>query len=511
MSVIEGRSAPSAVIEDEADVVVVGSGASGAVIAKEMAADGRSVILVEEGPWYTPEDKAKFTHTEAMMRLFRAGGGTMAVGKGNTPVISNLLGWGAGGSSTITGGVCFRTPDKVLNGWARDLGLTGLAPDPFMPYFEEVERDLDVRETPEGALSHGARMFRGGAEALGYEVRRTPRNMTGCRGASRCNFVCPIGAKNSVDRVYIPQAMDNGARLYCDALATDLCFDGDRASGVRGRLLGEGMRKVGRFHFRAKVVVLAMGAVHTAQFMRRNGIGASSGLVGRGMTIHPSFRAYGVFPDEVRAGLGAMQGIYSPSLMDRGVSLIAIMTPPGAMGANVPGFGSDAREYMEKRKHIMAFGAMVHDRDEGRVMDVPGREPLMLYTIGREAKQLFIEAAHAMARIFFEAGATEALMHFPPFERFKSPEELVKMQVDTVQWKLLECASYHPLGTVRMGSDPARSVVDPTGRVWEHPNLFVVDGGAVPTHIGVNSQMTIMALALKLARGMRDDGATLFA
>jgi len=511
MSVTEGRNVSSKLLEDDADVVVVGSGASGAVVAKELAADGRSVILVEEGPWFTPEEKAGFTHTESMMRLFRAGGGTMLVGKGNTPVISNLLGWGAGGSSTITGGVCFRTPERVLDGWAGELGLTELAPDPFMPYFEEVERDLDVRETPEGALSHGARLFRGGAEALGYEVRRTPRNMTGCRGASRCNFVCPIGAKNSVDRIYIPQAMDDGARLVCDALATELCFDGDRVTGVRGRLLGEGMRRIGHFHFRAKVVVLAMGAVHTPQLLRSAGVAASSGLVGRGMTIHPSFRAYGVFREEVRAGLGAMQGIYSPSLMDRGISLIAIMTPPGAMGANVPGIGRDAREYMEKRKHIMAFGAMIHDSDEGRVMNVPGREPLMLYTLGRPAKERFVEAAHAMARIFFEAGATEVLMHFPPFERFTSVDELEAMRVDTVNWKLLECASYHPLGTVRMGSDPARSVVDPAGCVWGHPNLFVVDGGVVPTHIGVNSQMTIMALALKLARGMRANGATLFA
>ncbi len=511
MPIIQGREITGRLHEDSADVVIVGSGASGAVVAKEMVADGRSVILLEEGPWFTPEQKAGFTHTESMMKLFRAGGGTAAVGRGDSPVISNLLGWGAGGSSTITGGVCFRTPDKVLQDWERNLGLTEYGPAGLAPYFDEIEADLDVRETPEGALSDGARRFRGGAEALGFEIKRTPRNMTGCRGASRCNFVCPIGAKNSVDRNYIPEAVDAGMQLVCDAMATKLSFAGDRVTGVKGRFIGEGSRKLGRFHFRAKLVVLAMGTVHTAQLMMRNRVGRGSGLLGKGMTLHPSFRVYGVFPDEVRAGLGAMQGIYSPTMADQGVSLISIMTPPGAMGANVPGIGRDAREYMEKRKHIMAFGAMTHDRDEGRVVNVPGREPLMLYTLGREAKQLFVDAAQAMGRIFFEAGADEILLHFPPFERFASVEELKQLQVDAVKWKFLECASYHPLGTVRMGIDRETSVVDPGGRVWEHPNLFVVDGGVVPTHIGVNSQETIMAMALKLSRGLRERGDALFA
>ena len=115
MSVVAGREAGSP-LEDSADVVIVGSGASGAVLAKELIADGRSVILVEEGPWYTPEQKQRFTVPEAMQKLFRAGGATVATGVGDTPVISNPLGWGAGGSSVLTGGVCFRTPEPILSG-----------------------------------------------------------------------------------------------------------------------------------------------------------------------------------------------------------------------------------------------------------------------------------------------------------------------------------------------------------------------------------------------------------
>ena len=121
------------------------------------------------------------------------------------------------------------------------------------------------------------------------------------------------------------------------------------------------------------------------------------------------------------------------------------------------------------------------------------------------------EMARTMGRVFFEAGALEVLMHMPPFERFGSRADLEKMTADSVQWRHIEAGSYHPLGTVRMGVDAATSVVDPDGRVWGHPNLFVVDGGIVPTHIGVNSQETIMAMALKLARGMREQGPQLFA
>ncbi|MDP7111971.1 MAG: GMC family oxidoreductase [Myxococcota bacterium] len=510
MSVVAGREAGSP-LEDSADVVIVGSGASGAVLAKELIADGRSVILVEEGPWYTPEQKQRFTVPEAMQKLFRAGGATVATGVGDTPVISNPLGWGAGGSSVLTGGVCFRTPEPILSTWETGVGLEGFGPDGMAPYFDEIERDLHVAPTPEAALSDALKRFRGGAEALGLEMLNTPRNMSGCRGASRCNFVCPVDAKHSVDRNYLPAALEGGMTLVCDGLAQKLIVEGGQVVGVKGRLLAAGGKPKGRFAVRGKVVILAMGAVHTAQFLLRNDLGTGSGLVGRGMTIHPAMRSYGVFPDEVRAGRGAMQGIYSPTLGDEGIHLIAIMTPPGVMGSNVPGFGPKAREYMEKRKHIMAFGAMIHDRDEGRVVDIPGREPLMYYTLGPEAKALFVRAAQVMCDIYFEAGATEVLMTMPPFERIRSREEAARISVDNVQWKHLECGSYHPLGTVRMGTDPAASVVDPAGRIWGHDNVYVVDGSIVPTHLGVNSQETIMAVALKLARRMRDEGDRLFA
>ena len=509
MSVVEGREAGSR-LEDAADVVIVGSGASGAVLARELVADGRSVILLEEGPWFTPEQKQRFTVPEAMQKLFRAGGATAATGVGDTPVISNPLGWGAGGSSVLTGGVCFRTPDAITHTWEREIGLEGYGPEGLAPFLDEIERDLHVAPTPEAALSEALKRFRGGAEALGIEMLHTPRNMSGCRGASRCNFVCPVEAKHSVDRNYLPEALDGGMRLICDALAQKVIVKGGRITGIRGRLLGPGGKPKGRFQVFGKVVILAMGAVHTAQFLLQNDLGTGSGLVGKGMTIHPAMRSYGVFPDEVRAGRGAMQGIYSPTLADEGIHLIAIMTPPGVMGSNVPGFGPQAREYMEKRKHIMAFGAMIHDCDEGRVVDIPGREPLMYYTLGPEAKALFVRAAQVMCDIYFESGASEVLMTMPPFERIRSREEAAKVTVDQVQWKHLECGSYHPLGTARMGTDEKASVVDPRGRIWGHDNVYVVDGGIVPTHLGVNSQETIMAVALKLARQIRDDGERIF-
>ncbi len=511
MSVVEGRAVEGRGFEESVDVVIVGAGASGAVLAREMAADGRSVLLVEEGPWYTPEAKQGFSITDAMARLYRGQGTTVAAGLGNTPVITNPLGWGAGGSSVLTGGVCFRTPDRVLDGWVRDFGLEQLAPAELEPCFEEVEADLGVTETPEAILSAGIKRYRAAAESLGYETRRVKRNMTGCRGASRCNFVCPIGAKASVDRVYIPQALESGAHLICDALVKRVTFRGDRATGVEGQLLGPGGKARGSFRVRARVVVLALGAVHTPQLMMRNGIGTGSGLVGRGLTIHPGFRAYGVFPESVEAALGAAQGIYLPGPMERGITLIDIPTIPGLMGATVPGLGGAAREYMERRRHIMPFGGMIHDTDEGRIIDVPGREPLMQYSLGRAAKRTFVEAIQLMAHIFFEAGAEEVLLSLPPYKVLRSVDEVRAMDADAVQWKHAECASFHPLGTVRMGTDPSASVVDPSGRVWEHPNLFVVDGGVVPTHIGVNAQMTIMAIALKLARGIRERGGDLFA
>src|SRR5262249_22945535 len=130
------------------DVVVIGSGAGGAVIARELAKDGRSVLVLEEGGDYSPAEYAQMTPSSSFRHLARESGMGIAVGVGDTPLISLLSGKCIGGSSVLTGGVCFRIPEEVLHTWSTELGLERMTPDGLDPFFSEVERLCHVEDVP---------------------------------------------------------------------------------------------------------------------------------------------------------------------------------------------------------------------------------------------------------------------------------------------------------------------------------------------------------------------------
>ena len=110
-SVVIGRELTAA-FDETCDVVVIGSGAGGAVMAA-LAEAGQRVIVLEEGPYYTPQEYGSFRPTESMRRIFREAGLLAAFGLGQTPVIGLSAGRCVGGSSVLTGGVCFRIPSEL--------------------------------------------------------------------------------------------------------------------------------------------------------------------------------------------------------------------------------------------------------------------------------------------------------------------------------------------------------------------------------------------------------------
>jgi hypothetical protein len=228
--IVHGRTV-EAPVRASVDVVIVGSGASGAVVASHLAREGLSAVVLEEGGHYTPEEYGALTPSQSIRRIAREAGLCTAVGVGDTPLIAVMAGKCVGGSSVLTGGVCFRIPEEVLHGWSRDLGLTGMTADALAPFFEDVEARVQVETVPLSMRSRGTELFVEGAAKLGIPMRSLRRNTHSCKGAARCNFGCPNRAKMSVDISYLPDAFAHGARLYSDALVETI----DIAGGGRSR------------------------------------------------------------------------------------------------------------------------------------------------------------------------------------------------------------------------------------------------------------------------------------
>lgn len=491
-----------------ADVVVVGSGAGGAVVARELARAGRSVVVLEEGGYHKPEEYGAMPPSKALRTLAREAGLGLAFGVGDTPIMSVMAGKCVGGSSVLTGGVCFRIPDEVLHDWSTRLGLDGVTPEDLAEHFAAVERDIGVEVVPESMRSRSTELFVEGADKLGVPMKSLRRNTPGCKGASRCNFGCPNGAKMSVDVAVLPDAVRHGALVVSDALVEQVLVEGGRAVGVRGRLLeAQTGEPSAVFEVRASVVVVACGSIHTPVLLRRSGL--RSAAIGRHLTLHPAFRVGALFDERVDGWDGAMQSVYSDHFADEGLTLVGAYTAPNVLAAAFPGVGREHRRRVQQIPHLAFFGAMIHDEGGGRVRRWLSREPLVTYRMSARDRRRLWRGVEILGELAFAAGAREVLLPVFGTDPVRSLTELRALAASPPSSRKVECMSFHPLGSAKMSADPRDGVVKPTGETWAVRDLYVADGSVLPTSIGVNSQLPVMALARKIARGIASELGTL--
>ncbi|MDC3959106.1 GMC family oxidoreductase N-terminal domain-containing protein [Polyangium jinanense] len=498
-SVVHGRDL-SGPFEASCDVVVVGSGAGGSVVATLLAEAGLQVIVLEEGPYYRPEEYQRFRPSEALRRLFRESGMATAFGIGQTPIIAITMGRAVGGSSLLTGGVCFRIPSDVHHHWVTDLGLDALSERALEPAYEDVERRLSVREVPAALRSRSTMKFVEGAEKLGITMKPMRRNAEACEGNARCNFTCPAGAKRSVDVSYLPSALAHGARIVSDALVTRVRVEDGRAAGVEGWLLGgEGGRPSFRFVVRAPVVVAACGTLHTPLLLGASGVGRASEKLGRRVTLHPGVRCVAMFDEEIGGWDGAMQSVYSDDFASEGIKLVGVYSSVNVLAASMPGVGPRLRRMAREVQRIAVFGAMVHDEGGGTVRSGPGREPILTYEMAPRDLARLRRGITIVSEMALAAGAREVYTSVTGADPVRTMDDALALERLNYDARRLECMAFHPLGSARAANDPRRGVVDPDGQTYELPGLFVADGSILPTSIGVNSQVPIMAMATRIA------------
>lgn len=488
-------------VDLQTDVVIIGSGASGAVLARELAEAGREVIVLEEGRHYTPQQMGNWRPSKVMHRVGRSGGTLAAIGAGDTPAIGVFTGSALGGSSLLTGGVCFRIPEDVHDRWSEELGVESLAFDQMLPFYELVEKVCNIQLVPESMQSRGTQLFGIGATKLGADFHPMRRNTKDCDGLGKCNYVCPIQAKISVDLSYIPMARRAGATFYTDMRVERLLTQGAHIEGVEGVILREPDRKpVHAFKIKANHVILCAGALHTPLILKKSGVGKESGLVGKNLSLHPGVALAAFFDEEVRNWEGALQSAYCHQPGDDRAIFNSIAAPPNFLAGFLPGVGP---KFIHHIKHdlsrLATFGAMIHDDSSGQVHRGPGREPLITYRISDRDRAALFKSIRWGLEAYFEAGAHTIYTPFIGVGPMRSMDDVRRLDMERLGAKRLQCASYHPLGTAQMGVDPKRSVVDPSGQSHELKGLWVADGSVFPSSVGVNSQLPIMTMATRIA------------
>jgi choline dehydrogenase-like flavoprotein len=474
-----------------ADVVIIGSGAGGAMVARTAARAGASVVVVEEGRRWSVHEFRAGHPLDRFGELYRDAGATFALG---SPPVALPIGRGVGGSTLVNSGTCYRTPDPVLDRWRDDWGVKLADAAVFGPYLDEVERTLQVGPVPAGVMGRNGELLLEGARRLGWAAGPLVRNAPGCGGCCQCSIGCPRNAKVGVHLNALPEASAAGARIVSQAHAVRVLTEGGRATGVE-------LRRPDRstFVIDAGTVVVAAGTTETPPLLRRSGL-AGHPQLGRNLALHPAVGTAGRFAEPVVAWNGVLQSAAVEEFhRSDGILVEATSTPPGMGSMILPGHGRALVREVAGAEHLATLGAMVADAPAGRVLG--SRRTVIRYDLTRHDGRRLVKAIEVMGRLLFAAGADEVLTGIPETPIVRTAEELTAA-AGGARARHLHVAAFHPTGTARMGADDQRAPVDSDGRLRGVRGVYLADGSILPTCPEVNPQVSIMAMALAVADGV---------
>jgi choline dehydrogenase-like flavoprotein len=489
-------------IREACEVLVVGSGPGGAVVAKELAEAGRDVILLEEGPPFGVRDFRQEAG-EAMGRMLREGG--MRATRGNM-FIPTMQAIALGGGSLVNSAICARSPAWVFERWAERTGVAALTREALDPHYGRVEACLGVAATPLEVQGARNLRFKQGCDALGISSEPTHRNVRGCRGSAECFTGCRYRAKQSTDVSYVPAAIRAGARVLTSVRAEQIIMSGRRAGGVRGRTIEPFTWREGEpVAIDARAVVLAAGCMATPLILHRSGVGGSSGYLGRELQLHPGLAMMAVFPERIDPWEGATQGYHSLEFLEEGIKLEVLWSPPSVLAARFPGLGHDFQRHLTMVDRMAPFDVIVAaDRSRGTVRPRRGSwDPDIRFDLDPRDVERMQRGLGILSDICWAAGAEAVLpgLHGVP-DMLRSPEEAEILRRMRLEGRQTITAANHAFGTARMSRRPEDGVADEQGRCHDVENVYIADTSLFPGSPAVNPMLTCMALADRIACGI---------
>ncbi|HLY32699.1 MAG TPA: FAD-dependent oxidoreductase [Ktedonobacterales bacterium] len=497
-----------------ADAVIVGSGAGGGVMAAELTAAGKDVIILEKGSYY---NEADFNGSEALMtpQLYLRRGMLATKDLGMIVLAGSCL----GGGTIVNWSTSLRTPPDVLEEWEREYGLTSATGATYQQGFDVVEQRIGVN-TDDSAPNRNNAALKVGCEALGYRWNVIPRNASDCQQrCGACGYGCPYGRKQSTMLTFVQDAHERGARVLVRCAVERVLIENGHAVGVEGWAPDSVTGARRKVIVRAPVVVVSAGAVESPALLLRSGVNNPN--VGRHLRLHPvaAFAAYYAEPIETWKGslqtvvcdhFKALKGAY-------GLRFEVAPAHPGMLGMVTPWEGGLAhKREMRNVPYAATFIALTRDTGEGQItLDHQG-DPVLRYYPNETDRHHLMRGMAELARIAVAGGATRvATLHSQrlllegengkpgAISEGRLQGFISEIERRGVAPNRLPLFSAHQMGTCRLGADPKTSVADPYGQVYGVAGLFVADASGFPTACGVNPMVSTMGLAYRVAQRVK--------
>jgi choline dehydrogenase-like flavoprotein len=498
------------------DVLIVGSGPAGSVLAHELRRNAKRVVLLERGSFVVPGSMETRLIDDLIDTRTSLDG-----------AIRIRNGMAVGGGSQVNVDLCFApTSDAIrlkIEGW-RKAGQ--IAPDEFTQAelgheYEWVKHMIGTRTLSEREINLNNRVLWDGAKLYGLHPKLYDLN-TYPPGHSPS----PVTDKRSAESQLLIAALEdrsNPLGMLPDADVRRVLFDGERAAGVEVQMRStipeagaitdpNGLKlPVGqKFTVHAKTVILSAGALGSPAILLRSGL--KNDQIGRGIVLHPSMPIMGRFDHHIDVLTGTEASVYvDDHLADRGYALESMADQPLYAAIMSPGPALHSYQMIKAFRDLAGFGVMLIDTPQAnnRLMLDEFGAPEINYSLSEPDKRRFAEGVAEAIRIMFKAGAKE--VYLPTTESildqasatteirpqiFTSAEQaaLVEKNLQFIPNRTM-VTSAHMQATDKMGAAPENSVVAQDFHVWGTQSLYVVDGSIFPTSVGANPMQSIYTIA----------------
>ncbi|KAF9960629.1 hypothetical protein BGZ65_011967 [Modicella reniformis] len=515
--VYEFIEVPPEGLELSFDVVIVGSGEGGGVMAAELLKAGKRVLVIEKGHHY-PHNELTLVQADGIEKLYE-NAGSLASEDGALTVLAGAT-WGGG--TTVNWCASLQLPYYVREEWAKQ----GLPYFTSAAYQKSIDTIIDRLGISDKHLKHNKPncLLLEGCRKLGYPTKDIPQNTGGHQhSCGWCGFGCRFGEKQGTMMSFLRDAQNHGAQFMQDTFVDSVLIHKGKAVGIVGHQNG---RKV---TVKASKVVVSAGSIHTPVLLRRSGLRNKN--IGRNLHLHPVCYVFGKFDEKIDC--------YQGSIMTA-LTTVAENTAGQGYGSKIevpshhPGLnsafigwksGSDHKRQMLDMNHIMPLIVLSRDRDGGSIeMGVDGL-PRIRYSVSNHDTASLEEGIERCLRILVAAGAKSVwttqrgvepfivnpeLGHDDP--AFKS--YLAEVKRNSVRVGATTIGSAHQMGSCvlkcRSGDfllsaaweAAPKALLSSPRETWEIKDLYVADASVFPTASGVNPMLTTYSLAHSIAQFM---------
>lgn len=472
-------------------VLVVGSGAGGAVTSLELARQGFEVLVLEEGSRHTIEDYGARA-PEAMTRLYRHSGMTPIMG--SVP-LGYVEGCCIGGSTEINSGFWHRTPPEALERWREEFDLAEAHPEDLEPHFEWAE-DLVRVGTSTLPWPMSTKVLARGAEAMHWAHLEVPRAAENCRHTNACAHGCPTGAKQGMSVSLIPKAEEAGVQIIPRCRVKLVLKDRGKVRGVLATLATEeGTEEIIRIE--AEHIILCAGPTETPALLRRSGIKFH---IGDSLHIHPMLKVAALYPETIDAQDSVLPLVQVKEFA-HDISLGGAFYTPGHLAITLTENWPENRKLMRDYRKMATFYVAARGTGRGTIRTAlsSDNDTLIRYALSNDDIANLSRGLARLATLLLAGGAKAVYPCVHGIPPIRSEAEAKRWLEEPISKSALSLTTVHAFSACPIGGRMEKCAADSFGKIHGFENLYVNDASMIPDAPGVNPQGTVMALARRNA------------